>query len=198
MNLTTLNNQFHFNLPLDFIPNDYEERYMKLLGDKRKLYSSVLDYLNSTIQSISFPSINFPIVSNPQNIKRKKIQWKTVGNIYDLYDDTITITFLNVDSNINYIIMQDILINHYLNVEKSYDSPLIITIIDQNRNALYHIQYRDVIWKSISENNFGFNDQTVQNKTFTTTFTFNFIDFEYVADKVDIITNNTYEQNLNQ
>lgn len=192
MNLTSLSNQFHFNLPLDFIPNNYEERYMKLLGDKRKLYSTVLDYLNSTIQSVSYPAINFPLVSNPQNLHRKKINWKTVGNIYDLFEDTITVTLLNVDSNLNYIIMQDILMNHYLNVNKPYDASLIITVIDQNRNALYHFQFRDVIWTGISGNDFGFNDNTVQTKNFTMTFAYNFIDYEYVADKIDIISGNSY------
>lgn len=196
MNLTTLNNQFHYNLPLDFVPAAYEERYMKMLGDKRKLYSSVLDYLNSTIQSISFPGVNFPTVSNPQNLKRKQIKWKTVGNIYDLFDSEITVTFLNVDSNLNYVIFMDILMNHYLNVDRPYDAAMVITVIDQNRNALYHLQYRDVIWTGISGNNFAFNDQTIQNKTFTMTFTYNFIDFEYVADKVDIISGNTYGSNL--
>lgn len=199
MNLGTLNNQFHFNLPLDFVPDGYEERYMKLLGDKRKLYSSVLDYLNSTIQSMSFPGIAFPTVSNPQILKRKQIKWKTVGNIYDLFDKTVTVTFLNVDSNLNYIIFMDILMNHYLNVEKPYDEALIITVIDQDRNALYHLQYRDVIWTGISDNNFAFNDQIVQSKTFTMTFEYNFIDFEYVADKIDIISKNGYNNltNLN-
>jgi hypothetical protein len=199
MNLTTLNNQFHFNLPLDFIPAKYEERYMKLLGDKRKIYASVLDYLNSTIQGITFPGIAFPTVSNPQILMRKQIKWKTVGNIYDLFDKTITVTFLNVDSNVNYIIFMDILMNHYLNVEKPYDAPLIITVIDQNRNALYHIQFRDVIWTGVSPTEFAFNDQTVQTKNFTLTFEYNFIDFEYVADKIDIISKNGYNNltNLN-
>lgn len=199
MNLTTLNNQFHYNLPLDFIPPGYEERYMKLLGDKRKLYSSVLDYLNSTIQSISMPGVTFPVVSNPQILHRKKIKWKTVGNIYDLFDETVTVTFLNVDGNMNYIIFMDILMNHYLKLDKSYDAPLIVTVIDQNRNALYHIQFRDVIWTGIGPNEFAFNDQTVQTKNFTMTFEYNFIDFEYVADKIDIITKNGYNNltNLN-
>lgn len=196
MNLTTVNNQFHFSLPLDFIPESREERYMDLLKAKRKLAPSVIDYINSTIQSVSFPSINFPVVNNPQILKRKQIKWKTVGNIYDLFDDTITVTFLNVDSNINYIIMLDVLMNHYLNVEKPYDSSIVITMLDQNRQALYHIQFRDVIWTGMSDNTFAFNDSAVQNKTFTATFTYNFIDFEYVADKVDIITDNTYGNNL--
>lgn len=196
MNLTTVNNQFHFSLPLDFIPESREERYMDLLKAKRKLAPSVIDYINSTIQSVSFPSINFPVVNNPQILKRKQIKWKTVGNIYDLFDDTITVTFLNVDSNINYIIMLDVLMNHYLNVEKPYDSSIVITMLDQNRQALYHIQFRDVIWTGMSDNTFAFNDSAVQNKTFTATFTYNFIDFEYVADKVDVITDNTYGNNL--
>lgn len=192
MNLTTVNNQFHFNLPLDFIPESREERYMDLLKAKRKLAPSVIDYINSTIQSVSFPSINFPVVNNPQILKRKQIKWKTVGNIYDLFDDTITVTFLNVDSNINYIIMLDVLMNHYLNVDKPYDSSIVVTMLDQNRQALYHIQFRDVIWTGMSDNTFAFNDSAVQNKTFTATFTYNFIDFEYVANRLDIITDNTY------
>ncbi len=187
-NLGTLNNQFHFNLPLDFIPEDLEERYMKLLGAKRKLFASTLDYLNSTIQTITFPGVNFPIVSNPQIIKRKQIKWKTVGNVYDLFDSSITVTFFNVDSNINYIIMQDLLIHHYLNVEKAYDEGLMITVLDENRMGLYTIAYRDVMWTGISDNTFGFNDQTISNKTFTCTFTFNFIDYNYFPGGIDIIT----------
>lgn len=197
-NLTTLNNQFYFNLPEDFIPEKYEERYLKLLGSKRKLHASVIDYLNSTIQSITYPAIKFPVVSNPQNIKRKQIKWKTVGNIYDLFDDTITITFLNVDSNINFIIINDILMKHYLNVDKPYDGSIMISILDENRFGMYHIQFRDVIWTGLSETTFGYNDQTIQNKTFTATFTYNFIDYEYIPDKVDIITNNSYKNNLTE
>ena len=106
MNITTLNNQFHYNLPFDFVPETHEERYMKLLGAKRKIHNSVVDYLNSTIQSITFPAITFPTVSNPQNLHRKQIKWKTVGNVYDMFEDSATVTFLNVDSNINYINMK--------------------------------------------------------------------------------------------
>lgn len=199
MNNTTLNNQFHFNLPLDFIPEDLEERYLALLGSKRKLYTSVIDYLNSTIQSISFPGINFPVVSNPQILKRKEIKWKTVPNIYDLFDDTITVTFLSVDSNINYLILLDILTSHYLNVDKPYDENLLMTVIDENRNAIYHIGFRDVIWTGLSDSLFAFNDQTISNKTFTATFTYNFIDFMYAAGKanIDIITENPYNSTGN-
>lgn len=82
--------------------------------------------------------------------------------------------------------------NHYMNTEKAYDAPLIITTIDINRKALYHIQFRDVIWTGLSNNTFAFNDQTVQSKNFTMTFEYNFIDFENISNKTDIITGNSY------
>lgn len=191
-NLVTLSNQFHFNLPSDFVPEELEERYLDLLGAKRMLYPRVIDFINSTIQTCSFPSINFPVVSNPQNLRRKMIKWKTVGSIYDLFDDTVTVTFLNVDSNLNFLMLLDILTNHYVNVDKAYDQPIIITFVDENKNALYHVQFRDVIWTGLSDNTFAFNDQTISTKTFTATFTYNFIDFQYVKDKVDLISNNKY------
>lgn len=191
-NLVTLSNQFHFNLPSDFVPEELEERYLDLLGAKRMLYPRVIDFINSTIQTCSFPSINFPVVSNPQNLRRKMIKWKTVGSIYDLFDDTVTVTFLNVDSNLNFLMLLDILTNHYVNVDKAYDQPIIITFVDENKNALYHVQFRDVIWTGLSDNIFAFNDQTISTKTFTATFTYNFIDFQYVKDKVDLISNNKY------
>jgi hypothetical protein len=192
MNNITLNNQFHFTLPDIFIPDELEERYIELLGSKRKLYTRVIDYINSSIQTITFPGINFPTVSNPQNLKRKKIKWKTVGNIYDLYDETITITFLSVDANINYMIIHDILSNHYLNTDDAYDQNVLITAVDENKDAIYHISFRDVIWTGIGDNTFAYNDQTVQNKTFTVTFVYNFIDFMYVKDKKDVISGNSY------
>jgi hypothetical protein len=165
---------------------------MKLLKNDRKLYATVIDYLNSSILDISFPGVTFPVVGNPQNLHTKKIKWKTVGNIYDLFDDTITVTFKSVDSNINYLIMMDCLINHYLNVDQTFDKPLVITVVDRHKNALFHIQFRGVIWTGLSSIKFAFNDQTLQNQQFTATFTYNFIDFEYVADGIDVISGNTY------
>lgn len=194
-NLAALNNQFEYNLPIDFVPEHIEERYMPLLKAKKKIYKSVIDYLNSNIISITEPSVNFPIVTNPQNKQRKQISWKTVGNIYDLFDDTITVTFNNVDSNLNYLIIKDILINHYLNVDQPYDQPLMVTVVDENRKALFHINYRSVIWTGISDNTFANNDQIIQNKTFTCSFTYNYIDFVYVGTDDDVITN---ENGFNQ
>ena len=196
-NLSTINNQFHFNLPIDFVPKSEEEQYLKLIKGMRKPYTSVVDYLNSTIQSISFPSITFPTVNNEQNKQRKKIKWKTVSNIFDLFEQSVTITFLDVDSHLNYMILLDVLCNHYLNAEQPYDQSILVTLINENRRPLYNIQYRSLLWTDLDGNTFGYNDQAIQSKTFTASFTFNYLDLEFVLDKKDILTNEKYGQNLN-
>lgn len=192
MNLGTINNQFHINLPVDFVPELLEERYLGYLKSKNKIYSSVKDYLDSTCKTITYPGITFPTVANEQNLMRKKISWKTVGNVYDLFDKEMTITFNDVDSKTNYLMMQDILTNHYLNTDLSYDQNIMVTVVDENRNALYHIQFRSVIWTGISSNTFSFGEQIIESKTFDITFTYNYVDIQWVLGKVDIISDNNY------
>lgn len=194
MNLGTLNNQFHINLLVDFVPENLEERYLKFLKSKNKIYSSTKDYLDSTCKTITFPGISFNTVSNEQNIRRKNIKWKAVDNIYDLFDKDMTVTFHDVDSKMNYLIMQDILTNHYLNTNKAYDQNILVTVIDENRNALYQIQYRNVIWTGISSNTFSFGENIIASNTFDLNFTYNYIDIQWVLDNTDIISENDYTQ----
>lgn len=189
-NLQTINNQFEFNFPIDFVSDEIEKRYKPYLKAKRKIHSTVRDYLNSTILDISFPGITFNTISNEQVLHRKKIKWKAVDNIYDLYEKTATLTVQNVDSNINFFILQDILTDKYLDIDKTYDENINLTVVDENRNALFQIQFRSVIWTNISGTSFGFNKQQMGSNTFTIEFTYNYIDIEWVNDHSDIIVGN--------
>ena len=189
-NLGTMNNQFNFLLPDDFVHPDVEERYLKLLKANRKLHMSVIDYVNSNIVSITYPSMEFPITSNSQITKRKIIDWKTVGNVYDLFDKNFTITCRNVDSNINYKIMQDCLIFLYLDTSRAYDHDIQVEVLDENRRNIFTDVYRNVMFTGISENVYAFNEQALQNKTFTVTFRCNYVDIKYPVDGTDIIPKN--------
>lgn len=190
-NLSSPNNMFVYNLPLDFVPDYLEERYMPLLKNMKKPFLTSLDYLNSTILDISWPSITLPTVTQI-NKYGKETFWKGAQNIYDTFDKTGTITFSNVDGNLNYMMIMECLINGYLNTKKPYDSNLVLTLVDQNRKAIFFAQYRSVIFTYQDGNKFGYNDQTIQNKTFTVNFVFNYMDLEYIHDKIDTIMNEKY------
>jgi len=188
LNLGTLNNQFSFNLPGDFVPEELEERYMPLLKALRKPYASVIDYLNSTIQDIDYPEFSIP--TSTQIIKRgKETFWRGSGNVYDGFAKNGQITFLSVDSNLNYIIIQNCLTAAYLNVDKTYDGNLILAVVDQNRKAFFITQFRSLIFTKLDGTKFGYNDQTINTKTFQMSFVYNYIDIEYVKEGIETVRN---------
>lgn len=190
LNLGTLNNQYSFNLPSDFVPQELEERYMPLLKALRKPYASVIDYLNSTIQDIDYPELVIP--TSTQTIKRgKETFWRGSANVYDGFSRNGQITFMSVDSNLNYIIIQNCLTTSYLNVNQTYDGNLVLAVVDQNRKAFFITQFRSLIFTKLDGTKFAYNDQTVNNKTFQMSFVYNYIDIEYVKDRIETVRNST-------
>ena len=189
--LPTLNNQFCFDISDDFVHKDIEERYIKLLKEQRRPFKSVIDYINSTILDITFPSIAFPTAEQTTRLGQK-IVWKGDEPIYNLLDKKGTITFQSVDSNLNYLIIMDCLIRNYLDTSLVHDPSLVMVMVDQNRKALYFMQYSGVVFTGQEGNKFAYNDQQVSSKTFTIDFVYNFFSPEFVYDKIDIIMNQGY------
>ncbi len=145
-------------------------------------YESVIDYINSTIKGINFPG--FSIEVPEQRIKRgKRIHYKPATNINDIVSSNeLVIDFRSVDSDLNYIILLEIFAKHYLDTDKIYIEPFILTALDIHRDAIYQVKFKDIIFKSISENNFAYSAQRIQAKDFTCTFVYDFIDIEYMID----------------
>lgn len=188
MQLPTQSNQFLFSLPVDFISDKIEKRWMPLLKKNRLYYSSVLDFLNSTIRSITFPSMSFD--SSKQNIKRKIVYWKPVVNIYDTITRDTDITFQAVDSNINHLIILDAITDSYLNTKKNYVEPLTMYILDKYRDIIAHVHFRSVNIRSLSEIFYSFSDISLEDKTFTMQITYNYLDvvmmFEDIIKEEDV------------
>lgn len=190
MNLSSLNSQFVFNLPPDFITKKVKDKYKKMLKKNHIPYDDVLDYLNSTITEVGFPSISY---TTPEQTMHhgKQVQWKGAQNVYDTFVRELDITFDSVNSHLNYFILVDILTEEYLDVEKTYSPNLSITILDKHGDAIFDILFRSVNIKSLSEMRLNFSDQVADQKTFSLSFIYNYIDIVYKLDGDDIITDST-------
>jgi len=147
----------------------------------------VIDYLNSTIKEISSPglSVDTPI----QRIKRgKEINYKPATNINDIMASReLDITFRSVDQDLNYWLLFDMFVKHYLDVESLFVTPFILQAVDIHRDVIYQINFREVILKTQSELRFSYSDQAFSEKTFTMTFSFNFIDIEFKLDESKVL-----------
>ena len=187
MLLSTLANQFVYNLPIDITNEAMEANYVLMRDNYHFPFPTCYDYLCSTIKTITFPSMTFETVQ--QTMKRgKKTQWKTVQNIHDTNNKQVDITFNSVDGNLNYILLREGLIKEQLRTDKAYSSNMSVIGIDYNRRPLYHIIYRSVLFTSISEFDFDYSLITADDKTFTVTFTYNYLDVEFLPGMVNLVT----------
>lgn len=182
MRLSSLSSGFVFNLPTDFIPQKLVADYSLMLEKLWVQYENVTDYLSSTIKEINVPGLS---ISTPvQKIKRgKEIHYKPAQNVNDIMTQEFTVTFRSVDSDINYWLMYEIFLEHYKDTKNLFIHPFIITAVDINRNAIYEIQMRELIMESLSEMTFQYHGQKIQEKLFTVTFTFNWIELEFLLTR---------------
>lgn len=206
MQLNTQGSNFVFNLPSDIVPESVQERYNSMLEKNHILYDNVVDYINSTIKEVSFPGLSF---STPEQtrMRGKKIPYKSVTNINDILSvRELQIIFRRVDSDLNYWIMFNFLTTNYLDVLNTHTSPLILTSLDQYRDAMVEVKFSDVIFNTLSENIFAYNQSQFSEKTFTVTATFTFIDIEYLlepgkilrltGDELPVIENRGFDSGL--
>lgn len=185
MQLSTISNQFQFNLPSDFLPPGIEAKYEPMLRKNHVVYNSVLDYLNSTILEIILPGLNFNF--STQVKKRKKIRSKAAENIYDTFNNEVEIVFRSADANFNYLIMLNAVTASRLDLDRPNDPDMFLFVVDTYSDVLMKVTFRSVMLKSLSEARFGYAKNEAQDNTFTLTFTFNYIDVEFMLDETDII-----------
>lgn len=187
MRLSSQGSQFIFNLSSDFLKQETINTYSPILEKNWVQYENVIDYLSSTIKSVSFPGISFDMPK--QTLMRgKERQYKPAKNIQDITTThDLSVTFRSVDSDLNYWLLFDIISKHYLDVENSFINPFTITCVDIHRDAIYIIRFYEIIINNLSENKFDYSQQKVNAKEFTLNFHFNFYDIEFLLNKSKVI-----------
>lgn len=198
MRISAQNNQFIFQLPSDFIDSELETRF-RLIFEKNFIpYDSVIEYINSCIKEIVFPSLTFD--TSAQIIKRgKKIAWKDAQNIFDNFTNELDITFRSVDSHMNYFMLMEILTKFQMNTDESYIPLFILTILDKDGDMIYNIIFKEILIKSLSETRLSYNTTDFSEKTFSITFLYNFIDINWMlSDESPIEEKSIFDLTLKQ
>jgi len=187
MRLSTLSSSFIFQFPSDFLPPLVLHDYKGFLEKYQMPYDNIIDYLNSTIKSVSFPGL--AIAAPSQTIIRgKKISYKPATPVQDIVaSHEITVTFRDVDGHANYMLMYDIFQKHYLDTEHLFIQPFTITTLDMWRNSVYQIRFYQLIAMNLSECLFDYSVQKINPAEFTVTFNFNFIELDFLMNNTKIL-----------
>ncbi len=186
MRLGSQNNQFRFNFPTDFISDEVNDKLQRFMDKNFIPYDKPIDYLNSTIKEIVFPSMQ---IDGSMQVHKysKQIEYKPTQNIHDLNAQELDITFRSVDSNSNYFMLRQIITEYYNNTRKYYMPWLIIDVLDKDGDIIYVAKFRSVLWKSQSEIRLAYQVQDITEQTFSLTFRFLFLDMDWMLSTTEEI-----------
>lgn len=175
MRISSQSNQFIFQFPIDFITPYLYEKFQIFIDNNRMPYDNSLDYINSTIKEIVFPSISYENVTQ-RLYGGKTVDYKSAKNIFDTFQHELDVTFRSVDSNTNYFMMQEILDEFYLNTRKPYIPYFSLSILDKNGDLIYTVLFKNILLKSQGELRLQYQKQDFGENTFSLTFSYNFLD----------------------
>lgn len=194
---------FVFKFPKDFLPKEIEEKYTKLLNKDKSVIRTAIDYLNESIQGISFPGLSDLLVEQTQHSAHPTNRGVQIGlkgarvnaeparsnntyspaNILSQINGEFTVTFRKNQGLYNYFMIYESIfhkvLKEYANVTKP-DDFFEIDILEESGKIFGKVKLFQPRIDGIDGLEFSFNKLERQTETFDLKFKFNNIDFEII------------------
>lgn len=193
---------FVFKFPKDFLPKEIEEKYTKILNREKSVIRTAIDYLNESIQGVSFPGITDLLIEqtqyspeHPENKnKQEGLSGKRISiepsrnnvsyspkNILSQIGGEFTVTLRKNQGLYNYFMMYETIfykaLKEYANVTKQ-DDFFEIDILDSTGRVIGRVKLFQPRIDGIDGLEFSYNKLERQVETFDLKFRFNNIDFD--------------------
>lgn len=195
---------FRFAFPKDFLPIEIENKYQTILNRTPGVLSTPIDYLNESIQGITFPGISEINIQQQQHsfnsdgkygqgevvrastTKKLVVEPKTdityisSSNPLDKIEKQFKVTFRLNQGLYNYFMLYETIFYKFC---KSIDfgccPVLYIEVLDEEGVVRSRIKFFDVHIDGIDGLDFSYNKLARENFTFDVIFKFNNLDYEF-------------------
>lgn len=183
MLLNPKSNSFYFVFPKGFFPDIVVEKYTPYLKKQPIPYDNLQTYVNSTIQSVGFPSMSIDTVDQVRPLG-KKVNYKSSTPIQNMFSTDFTISFRAVDGFINYFILLDTIL-YFLNFinPQLFIQDLPMRIMDSEGNIVVSVTYQEVTLTSFSGLELSYPSNSPQPTAFTIGFKYNYLDIKLEANR---------------
>ena len=195
---------FVFKFPKDFLPDIITEKYTKLINKEKNIIKTPIDYLNESIQGITFPGITELLmeqkqysIEHPENHnaqhgllgKRISVEPERANNTYSpknilsQISNEFKVSFRKNQGLYNYFMLYETIFykstKEYFNTFKN-DDFFEIDILNETGNVIIKIKLFQPKIDSIDGLELSYNKLERQVETFDITFKYNNIDFEII------------------
>lgn len=181
MILNSRNNNYIISFPRNFLYPTVQKRYAPLLKRLPIPYDSVTDYLNASIQSLTFPGISTENVE--QVLYEDRVQWKGGFRLGKQIEKDFSMTFKSYEAYINYWMMFD-QFQEFLayDNENEFLPNLTLSFLDQDGFELVVFEFKQLTMKGISELELNFSSNTADFNNFTCDFHYNYFEIKRRLD----------------
>jgi len=168
-------NSFYFVFPKGFFPDKVHKKYVDYLKKQPTPYDTLTSYMNSTIQSVTFPSMSIDQVEQVRTLG-KKINYQSATPVQDLFNREFQITFRIAEGFINYFIMLETVLE-YLNFKNPgvYIQNLPLRTLDNEGNIISTVMFKEVTLTSFSELSLNYTQNSPTVYTFVAGFKCNYL-----------------------
>jgi hypothetical protein len=178
MILNPRGNSFYFNFPRGFFPGRVTEKYLPYIKKQPVPFDTVEQYINSTIQSVSFPSLTLDSVEQVRKLG-KKISYKGSNPVQDLFSKEFSINMKMTDGFMSYWIMLDTILDfvNFANPEV-FLMNLPLRIMDSHGSIVASVVFQEVLFTSFGEIELNYTSNNPQFSTFPVGFKCNYLDIK--------------------
>lgn len=192
---------FRLLLPQEFICDEINDKYAKILQNQKSFFTKPIDFLNETIQSVQVlgfsdgtvnqpqPGIGHPLI-DPNRVKQNKFlhtatdfTYRSEVNPLQLIDKTLNITFRHTLGFLNYFLIFENFWYLYSRDKQYKDISFTfnIDIINQNGQVYSKIVLYDPIIHGIDMLDLNYTKPVADSQTFTVIFKYSNIDYQFIS-----------------
>ena len=176
MILNAKNNQFVFRFPKGFIYPEIEEKYNFYLKRLPTPFESILDYVNHTVQSITFPSVSADIVEqwvgrrtlvDDRTITKNPQIWRQSVDLDRVIPKEFTVNLKAADGYLNYWVLYETF-REYLRISNvdDYFPNMNVMYLDREGYQMLTVDFKQPLMTGISEVEMNYSSTAMEFRTF--------------------------------
>jgi hypothetical protein len=172
MILNSLNNQFVIQFSKNMFYSEVRKKWEPVVRRLKLPYESIEDFINASVQSINFPSVELPIVEQQQ--QQYKIAYRGGKELEAVLDKNLTLTFKLSEGFISYWILFE-----QLEMFVAYgDSipfwpPMYVSFLDHHGFELVAFTFHKIVPTNLSQFEITYAQTAAEFNTFTMNLRYN-------------------------
>lgn len=203
--------KFRLLLPDEFIPDEIQEKYTKILIDAHSFITKPIEFLNESIQKVEVLGFNSATISQeqtrhgnpirtPSRIEENYFQggasevvYRMPGSATQLIDHTLNIDFRHTLGYVNYFLLLESFYYQFSrdteNLYKNLDIDFNVDLLNDNDAIYSRIVLKKPVMDAMDMLQFDYSQPMHQSSTFRAIFKYSDFDYQFIS----VDSNNDFE-----